>query len=209
MIKRIIFDLDNTLIKWEKHYDESIVRAYKKFNIELTQELLDEFNVILRKYESTYNTFNMDVMFSFYNEHYKLGMPDNFINEWMQELSYAIPSEDKKLEETLKYLSSKYKLVVLTNWYTCSQSARLERLGILKYFDKVIGADQVVMKPDKEAFIYAKELDEFNECVMIGDNIKIDLETPEKLGMRTILITDEPVEYKEKITKIIELKEML
>ena len=41
------------------------------------------------------------------------------------------------------------------------------------------------------------------------DNIKIDLETPGKLGMRTILITDELVEYKEKITKIIELKEML
>ena len=38
MIKRVIFDIDNTLIPWKKEYDDEIYKALKEMKIEYTEE---------------------------------------------------------------------------------------------------------------------------------------------------------------------------
>ncbi len=38
MIKRIIFDLDNTLIPWNKDWNVYIKKAFEFFNINITEE---------------------------------------------------------------------------------------------------------------------------------------------------------------------------
>ena len=55
MIKRIIFDIDNTLIDWKNEYDEKIIRkCYEKENIIPTERLMKKtikaFNTYDKKY---------------------------------------------------------------------------------------------------------------------------------------------------------------
>ena len=38
MIKRVIFDIDNTLIPWKKEYDDEIYKALKEMKREYTEE---------------------------------------------------------------------------------------------------------------------------------------------------------------------------
>ena len=40
-IKRIIFDLDNTLIPWSNEYLEAVKKAVKEYNISKTYEEMD------------------------------------------------------------------------------------------------------------------------------------------------------------------------
>ncbi len=90
------------------------------------------------------------------------------------------------LIETLEYLSQKYELDILTNWFTESQTKRLEQAGIKKYFKNIIGAEKCV-KPDPRSFAYFFNDCKPSECVMIGDRFDMDIETPIKLGMKTVL----------------------
>ena len=52
-------------------------------------------------------------------------------------ISKLVRPLNNEVKNTLKYLSNKYELVVLTNWFTDCQQKRLEKAGILKYFKKV------------------------------------------------------------------------
>ena len=107
------------------------------------------------------------------------------------------------------YLKSKYKLVVLSNWFTYTQKKRLENAGILKYFSKVSGGDERELKPSLKAFDI---VDKKQECVMIGDSIRNDIEPALKCGMQAILLTNKNVKknlrYRQ-IRKLEDLKEML
>lgn len=207
MIKRIIFDLDNTLIPWKKEYDQAIVKAYKDFNIDITSEELEEFIKVLRAYENEYSKFDKELMIKHFNKNYKYGMPVNYIDRWMCYLK-DMAFVNEELVSTLEYLSSKYSLVVLTNWFHESQEERLKNAGIYKYFDCLYDGEEY-MKPIKEAFILAQGDYDASECVMIGDNVEIDLVVPKSMGMRTILVTNKDIEYEEKIDDINKLKEML
>ena len=208
MIKRIIFDLDNTLIQWKNEYDQAIVLAYKDCNIDITEEELKEFVDVLHDYENTHTNFNKELMMNFFNKNYKYGMPVGYIDRWIQHLKSMTPDKDEKLVSTLEYLSKKYSLVVLTNWYREAQEGRLKNLNVYKYFDYLYDGEEY-MKPSKEAFIKAQGEYNANECLMIGDNIEIDLSVPKSMGMRTILITNKDIDYEEKIDNLNKLKEML
>ena len=66
---------------------------------------------------------------------------------------YAIPDDNKKLIETIKKLSKKYELVLLSNYFEKSQRGRLEHIGIDKYFTEYYG--EKICKPNRQAFVDA------------------------------------------------------
>ena len=86
----------------------------------------------------------------------------------------------------LKDLSSNYEVVALSNWYVDQQKERLKTCDILKYFSKVYGYENAGIKPKKEAFDTARNGFKYNETLMVGDSIKVDIETPSKLGMKVL-----------------------
>ena len=57
MIKRIIFDLDNTLILWKKEYNYEINKALEKLNIPYTEEEANQISIAFDEYENAYLTF--------------------------------------------------------------------------------------------------------------------------------------------------------
>lgn len=77
-------------------------------------------------------------------------------------------------------------MVLLTNYFSSLQQARLNNFGIGKFFSYCYGED--LIKPAKEAFINACGKNNPSECVMIGDNIDIDIIGAKESGLKTIFV---------------------
>ena len=186
MIKKIIIDLDDTLIINDDNSINDYVEVLKKHDDDFSFEKALELYKSIDEYESQASYFNEEELLKFINNYFKKNYEIIFINDILNAVGnwcYKIPDN---LVDTLEYLSSKYELYVLTNWFTSSQSKRLEKANIRKYFKEVVGPEKFV-KPAKEAFEYFFKDCNAEECMMIGDRYKTDIEVPLKLGMRALL----------------------
>ena len=190
MIKRLIFDLDNTLITWEKKYDNIVKEALDELGFTNTQELSDKINKIELEYEIDRKYFNKKEILKFFNERLEQKLPKNFIDKWLELLSTCVPESLEKEEyETLEYLSKKYELVILTNWFRISQVERLKKVDILKYFKEIYDAEKYA-KPYKESFFQAIGDKTLDECAVIGDDIYMDILAAKKIGLKNLVWLD-------------------
>ena len=214
MIKRIIFDLDNTLIDWEDNYwEDGIKFACKKLNINYNDKLKNDIINVIDNYEKTQEYFKIDIMQDLINKKLNSNYDTQFIKLILNYFEKCVPNKiDSKIIETLKYLQSKYELVVLTNWFEYQQKQRLKNANLYKYFKKVYGTETVKIKPNKEAFELARGNVLPNECVMIGDNFEIDIKGAINAGLEAIFYNRKNIDVSKKyksIYKFEELKELL
>ncbi len=209
MIKTVIFDLDFTLMDWEDEYIFAITNVINKLNLGYSKEKIKEIDDVLATYEKEYTMYENDKFCEFLNKKCNINLPLEFVDMLLEEQTKCYRKFTESEIETLEYLSSKYELIVLSNWFTYTQKKRLENAGILKYFTKVSGGDERELKPSLKAFDI---VDKKKECVMIGDSLNNDILPALKLGMQAILITKKNVKrdlrYRQ-IRKIEDLKEML
>ena len=210
MIKRIIFDVDNTLIMWKKEYNETYKYALDELGINYTDQDIDNLDKIVDTYDKNFDYFNKKDMINYINNNSIINLPDNFIDIWMKYLCNCYCEEDKKVIKVLDYLSNKYELVVLSNWFSYSQIERLKNLKIDNYFKELIFTEEVKNKPNKEAFIKACGNYNPSECVMIGDNLEVDIKGAIKAGLNAILYDkNNKYDYDNKIKDLEELEELL
>ena len=207
-MKKIVFDLDNTLIPWKEEYWNTINETFEYFNIKYSEDDILKFKEAIDNYENEYDIYRESAMKKIAEDYLGFKLPDNFIQKWEEYLSLCtpdiLPIDDV---ETFEYLYDKYELVVLTNWFTEQQKARLEKVGIMKYFKTIIGTDTVKNKPNNESYIKACLPYNLDECVMIGDSITCDYEGALKVGMKAILY-DPNNKNKIKGLKIKSMKEL-
>ena len=209
MIKKIIFDVDNTLIKWDKKYWYSLNKTLEYFNIKYNDETVNKLIKAVDDYEIRYDTYKIEYMINMMEEYTNINLPDNFVDIWLSFLEECVPKkEDNNLIKTLEYLQEKYELVILTNWFKSSQVARLKKVGIYKYFKQIYSADFFPMKPKYESFLTAIGDLSPNECVMVGDNLDVDIKNPYEMGMNVYYLTNNESSYPS-IKSIEELKEIL
>ncbi len=203
MIKRIIFDLDNTLIMWKDDYLKAIKETVEKYKIKESYEYISS---LIDKYDDEFESYNKKLMINFINKNIKDKIDINFFSDFLNKFGYM---SDKDLEviKTLSYLSKKYELVVLTNWFVEPQRKRLENAGILKYFKEVIGGEKYV-KPSKEAFLNAIGSYKPNECIMIGDNYNKDIKGASLAGLNVIYFNYKNKENKDNFKEIKKFKEL-
>lgn len=208
MIKKIIFDIDDTLIMFpKKEYMDGCNKLIKKYNLNTTAIKL--YNSI-DKYDSCgiYKYYNIFDMVSYIEEDLKVKLNQNFIDDFFDMYNDLLGYIDLDICDTLNYLKSKYTLVIYSNWFTSSQIARLRKAGIYKYFDYVYCADKVPKKPNKEGYLEVMGDFKASECVFIGDNIKFDIEMPKSLGINVYYIGSNDCNYP-KISKISDLRRKL
>ena len=207
MIKRIIFDIDDTLILFPKEFETGYKEVLKKHNLNI--EPIELYKII-GEYETSgrYKYYNIDKLLGLINERLSINLSKDFVDDFFNMYNKLITPVSKDVIDTLKYLKSKYELVTLSNWFTESQKERLKCAGILKYFDKVYGTDIVPMKPLKESFLSVIGDNSVDECLMIGDNFDIDIKVPMDFGMNVYHLTNKGCSYPT-IKKISDLKERL
>ena len=184
MIKRLIFDVDGTLIT-NVDFDYSIEKTLKQLNI-YSEDNLKKFLAGIKLYENKFSNYNRNDYIKHFEEVLNEKLPDNFLDIFFENLKLAIPKKDLNLIETIKLLAEKYELVLLTNYFSISQLNRLKEMGIGEYFIACYGEN--LIKPDFNAYINACGNNKPCECVMIGDDIYLDIEKAQEVGLKTILV---------------------
>ncbi len=154
MIKRLIFDLDNTLITWEDTYYEFAVKnVCKDLHLANYSEILNIVITSIDNYEKNYEYFSINNMVTLLNKNANISNYSHitfdkiFVQKLIYYFTFCIPNKaDPSVSETLKYLSKKYDLVILTNWFEEPQITRLKKLDILQYFSHVYGTEKIKNK---------------------------------------------------------------
>ena len=207
-MKRLIFDLDNTLILWKNEYREAMKNTVEHFNLDLDYAALDD---LVEIYENYYDKYTIDNITELFNKQLNLNLTNEFTEYWLKELG-NMADDDLNIKPLLEYLKSKYELVVLTNWLKKSQLERLKKLDIDEYFINIYGGEDAI-KPNKEAYLKAIGNRDIADCIMIGDNLKVDIEGAVDIGLKAILVDIKDIypdsDKYTRIKNIHELKEML
>lgn len=208
MIKLIIFDIDNTIMDFPKNFEVEFKRVLNKFGVYIEPiELYKAVGTYETNKEGVYYT--KEKLIEVVNKVLNLNLPLEFIDEFFNMYNVLISDIDEFVIDTLKYLKGKYKVVALSNWFTDSQKSRLKEAGVLEYFDEVYGTDIVPMKPREESFMSVIGDLKPEECVMVGDNLKVDIEVPYELGFNVYHLNKFGNTKYPTIRKIEELKERL
>ena len=207
-IKAVIFDVDNTLIEWKEEFFEAIVKTIKEEGFNYSIELIHKIFETVDENERVKEKLEKEDLVNFINEKCGTNLTVEFVDKYMKNLDNCVEKNESVID-TLEYLSKKYDLYVLTNWFTECQKERLKRSGILKYFKDVIGADQNYFKPNPKTFDVILKNYKKEECVYIGDSLEKDVIFPMSLGIRAIWKTNEENEKYETIKNISDLKNIL
>lgn len=181
-MKRLIFDLDNTLIIWKKEYIRDIKTTCEKYSLKVnnTKMIYD----ILENIGEKSKKLSKENLLNEINKTCNTNLDMNFINELFKN-QYKSAEKDNEVVETLDYLSKKYSLVVLTNYFKEIQENRLITAGIRHYFEEIHGGDEA-LKPHKEAFYKAIGNYNIKDCIMIGDDLICDIKGAKDIVLEVI-----------------------
>lgn len=210
MIKRVIFDIDNTLIPWKMEYYDEIKIVLDELNVEYTENDYNEILKALSEYENEYYSFDRKLMQEYINKYTKKNYPEEFIYKVTEKWAKCVPDKtDENIIKLLEYLKQKYELVILTDWYGDQQSERLQRLEILKYFSDVYCAEKTKRKPFKEAFLQAIGQNKPEECIMIGDNFERDIKGSLNAGLQAVYYNPKGTQKAKEYYTISKLNELV
>ena len=228
--QHIFFDLDNTL--WD--FDKSSILAFDK--------IYDIFNLInygipsASHFHHTYFEHN-NRLWELYRqgkidkdflkfERFRLPLKDYGIvdenlatdlgesyTDYAARLVALVPNT----MEVLSYLKEKkYNIHLITNGFLEVQSIKMEASGLDKMIDNSFVSEVVgFKKPDHRIFHHAMEKvgASLKECVMIGDDLSVDIIPAQEIGMTHIYFNRKKISHNEKldyeIKDLIEIKEIL
>lgn len=196
MYKLILLDADNTIFDYDKaeefalfeslkHFkidiDFSVIRkVYQGINSKMWQMLekgeISKLELRTARFQKLFNEFNLSISASDFSNFYLLKLGEgNFLLDGAEELC--------------KYLSSKYRLVILTNGIKDVQDSRIKSSKINKYIEDVVTSDEVgINKPDKGIFQWTFNKLGFNDkssTIIIGDSLSSDIQGGINFGIDT------------------------
>lgn len=183
MIKRIIFDIDGTLITGVDFFPY-VRNALQRYGI-CVLEKVHQFLLNIKEYEGTYNCYDRALYLDFFSHKLGYELNDYFLEILFQELRNAIPENAEKIKSMLETMSE-YELVLLSNYFEKSQRNRLSAMGINGYFEKYYG--ERIIKPNELAYRQAQGIYQPSECVIVGDDKRLDIDIPKSLGFKTVYV---------------------
>ena len=210
MIKRIIFDLDCTLLTGDFSAEQKLFS--KVFTKEESLMIKDKILKVVSQYEKEYDKYDIKLMSDYISKKLNVDFNEDIVKAWIINNSECIDYMSPDLVDTLKYLKEKgYSLAVLTNWFKDTQETRLKNNDIYKYFDLFVYGEDAI-KPHKESYLKASNGFKPEECIIIGDDIDLDVLEPNKYGLKSIWYNPNSLDNNYGVTEIkefIELKNML
>jgi putative hydrolase of the HAD superfamily len=199
--KHLFFDLDNTLWDFRANAQEAFHEIFTEMDL---FSRIQDFNRFLAVYEK-YNEYmwseyrkgkvkkddmRMERMILTFRE---MGVDDIFLAKRVGEIYlHTAPKKTNlfpQVQETLAYLSGKYKLYILTNGFAEVQLQKIHNSGLQDYFSKLFMAEMVgYQKPDKRFFEYAIKSVHASkkESLMIGDESEADIVGAAHAGIKQV-----------------------
>lgn len=196
MLRKLLFDLDNTLLDFDKAERLALTKALSALSLEPTDHMLDRYNKInlaqwkllekgeldreavkKRRFLLLFEEFGIDR-----EAEEAARLYEGFLGEGHYFMDYA--------EELLQKLSGEYQIYIVTNGTAHVQKGRIASAGIRDYVEDVFISEEIgVNKPSKEYFDRCFErIPDFdrNEAVVIGDSLTSDILGGINAGVRTI-----------------------
>ncbi len=193
--KYLLFDVDGTLLDFDKaeqyaleytfrHYDipftYEINQRYEEINKKLWKDfengLIDKKTVVYSRFVLLFKEFNIPVDGIAFEDDYQKALGQGY---------FVLPHTI----EVLSALYQKYPLYVVTNGVSQTQYSRLEGTDIKKYFQNIFVSEDIGhQKPSKEYFDYCfKNIDkiDLSKTLIIGDSLSSDIQGGINAGIDT------------------------
>ena len=201
-IKGILLDLDDTLYSYEecntKSYYKCKMLALEKYKISE-----QDFEFVLRdsRKKTNENLFGQaashsrllyfqtmhEALFATSNPYFALEMEETYWNAFLENMKLYEAS--KSFLEKIKKLS--IPSCIVTDLTTQIQMKKWIKLGLDSYINYLVTSEEAgVEKPDSKIFVLALNKLNLkpNEVIMVGDNLKKDIEGAERIGIKSYLI---------------------
>lgn len=185
----IIFDLDGTLLNTDLLIKKSFEHVFHEYKPEykLSEEEYLSFlgPTLMASFERYFPRSMTQELVDCYRE-YNLSHHEDFVTIY------------PAVKETLKRLKTKgYPLAVVTTKKKDAALLGLELFDIKKFFDIIIGMDDVkCVKPDPEGIIKVMKETKCHKAIMIGDNVS-DIKAGQNALVYTIGVNWTPKGTKE------------
>jgi putative hydrolase of the HAD superfamily len=190
--RHLFFDLDHTLWDFEANAKATLKELHVALQLE--EKGINDFDLFHKNYIA-----HNEKLWERYRNGFIRQDELRVKRMWLTLLDFKIADEelakeisDRFLEllptrtilfpyttEILQYLIDKeYILHLLTNGFEKTQHSKLMYSGLKRFFKEIITSESSnSLKPNKEIFEFAFErcAAEKNECIMIGDNIEVDI----------------------------------
>lgn len=187
MIKTLLWDIDGTLLNFEKSENYAIKKCFEIFGIgECTDEMVARYSPINRKYWEALECGELtkpQVLRGRFEEFFKsegidFDRIDDFNAEYQVRLGDKVFFCDDGLE-TVTALKGKVRQYAVTNGTFVAQSRKLTQSGLIDIFDDVFISDKIGFeKPSVEFFdAVQSEIGTFShdEVMIIGDSLTSDM----------------------------------
>lgn len=201
-MKHLFFDIDRTLWDFETNSKNALQKLYDSFQLE------NHFDHFIQ-FQKIYSSINKELWkkygkgkvskeelrnLRFIKTLEKVNVYEQQLANELNEKYLQIAPYEKVLfpnvQETLKYLSNKYKLHIISNGFQDAQRIKLEQSNILHYFDVFVCSETVgKTKPHREIFQHALTASgaTIDDSIMIGDDPSTDILGANQMGMNAIL----------------------
>lgn len=220
-ITDLFFDLDHTIYDFDQNAALTFHAVFKDLELEGVSDFMTHFKPINNVYWERYA--NQEIT----NDYLRYGRLKDTFNALEVEVSdqqvyhiadYFIKNLTthhhvfKGAHNVLDYLRTKYKLHIITNGPEKVQELKLRNSKLEHYFETVTNSENAgVKKPNPTIFHHALSLanTEAQKSIMIGDNLKADIQGALNVGMHAIWFNEFKQENHLQITEIHQLPELI
>lgn len=193
----LLFDVDGTLLDFDKAEEEGIEGLLKHFHVPVTEENKHRYHVINKRYwemlecgEITRDRLLGQRFEEFFGE---FGIViedgaevDKLYRKYLNASAVLIDGAIELLES----LKGKYPLYIVSNGVAVTQYNRLAKSGLDKYFDGIFISEEAnAQKPQMEFFEYCFEKmgrRDVENMLIIGDSLTSDMRGGNNAGIDTM-----------------------
>jgi len=211
MFKVILWDVDATLLNFEKAEEAGIRGCFEKYNLgECTDEMLENYKVINRGYWQAMERGEIEkpvLLVKRFEDFLNAYGLDSSVAAGFNELYQILLGETvvfyENALETVRALKGKVLQCAVTNGTKVAQDGKLRNSGLDKEFDHVFISEVVgIEKPNKGFFdaVFA-EIGSFDkdEVLIVGDSLTSDIQGGVNAGIKTCWFNPKGVENTSKL----------
>ncbi|HOY26527.1 MAG TPA: YjjG family noncanonical pyrimidine nucleotidase [Mesotoga sp.] len=195
------FDLDHTILDFERSENETLIEVFKSRGIALNSSQIENYRhinrkwwsmlekgtaskerVVVERFEEFCNLMDIDFDASELNEEYLTGLSSR---------AYFLPGAEEFLHQ---FKSTGRRMAIITNGVYCVQLNKFRIANLQRFFEFSLSSEEAgYAKPDPRIFEIALKRAgiEKDEAIYIGDSLESDFSGAQKAGIDFIWINPE------------------